>query len=221
MEAITKTLLIIHVAAGTISLLVAPIAMIVKKGGRSHAIWGLIFFWAMTVIFVTALFLSSVKWMPFLLMIAVFSYYSVFSGYRWKFLKKLYNDSQQPKWFDWLAMLVNFAFNLSFLAWGAYLIVNGTIGAFPFLALGFGFIGVRMSIKNYRLFKSRHHAKTWLFEHIGGMVGGFIATVTAFSAQMMDFMPAWLQWSWPSIIGIPLISYWIATYRKKYKVKVA
>ncbi|MEO0369205.1 MAG: helix-turn-helix domain-containing protein, partial [Pseudomonadota bacterium] len=32
------------------------------------------------------------------------------------FLKKLYNGSQNPKWFDWLAMLVNFAFNSSFLA---------------------------------------------------------------------------------------------------------
>lgn len=221
MEAVTQTLLIIHIAAGAIALLVAPVAMIVKKGGRSHARWGLTFFWAMTIIFVTALFLSTVKWMPFLLMIAVFSYYSVLSGYRWKFLKGVHNGSQQVLKFDWIALLINAVFNTGFIAWGIYLLAQGYMSAFPFLALGFGIFGIRLSHQNYNLFTKQHHPKTWLFQHIGGMVGGFIATVTAFSAQMMGFMPAWLQWSWPSIIGIPLISFWIATYRKKYKTQAA
>lgn len=220
MEAVIKLTLAIHIAAGTVALLVAPVAMIVKKGGRSHAIWGLIFFWAMTVIFITALLLSTVKWIPFLLMIAVFSYYSVFSAYRWKSLKKLHNRSEKPKWYDWSAVVINALFNLSFLGWGGYLLSKGIGSAFPYLALGFGFIGFRTSIKNYRYFTNYHHVKTWLFEHIGGMVGGFIATVTAFSSQVMVFMPTWLQWSWPSILGIPLISYWISMYKKKYKTQV-
>ncbi len=217
MEFTIKASLILHVAAGAIALLVAPVAMVVKKGGRSHAQWGLVFFWAMTVIFITALFLSAVKWIPFLLMIAVFSYYSVFSGYRWKFLKKLYDKSERARWFDWVALIINGLFNVAFLTWGAYLIYDGVSGAFPFLAMGFGFFGIRLSYGNYKLFTRVHDPKTWLYEHIGGMVGGFIATVTAFSAQSMGFMPTWLQWSWPSILGFPLLTYWISTYRKRYK----
>ena len=221
MELLTKSLLGVHIVSGAIALLVAPVAMIMKKGGRNHAIWGLIFFWAMTVIFATALYLSTVKWIPFLLMIAVFSYYSVLSGYRWKFLKGIYNGSQKVSSFDWIALVVNAVFNVGFISWGIYVLALGYMNAFPFLALGFGIFGIRSSYEDYKLFTRKHHAKTWLFQHIGGMVGGFIATVTAFSAQMMDFMPTWLQWSWPSIIGIPLISYWIGTYRKKYKTQAA
>ncbi|MEM7109815.1 MAG: hypothetical protein AAF519_16435 [Bacteroidota bacterium] len=217
MEVFTRSLLILHIAAGAVALFVAPVAMIVKKGGRNHAIWGLTFFWCMTIIFVTALYLSTVKWIPFLLMIAVFSYYAVLSGYRWKFLKGIHNKSQRVTMLDWAALGTNAVFNLVFIGWGIYVLVQGYGGAFPYLALGFGTLGVRSSYNNFKLFTHTHHPKTWLFQHIGGMVGGFIATVTAFSAQVISFMPIWLRWSWPSIIGVPLIIYWIGIYRKKYK----
>ncbi len=217
MELLIKSSLIIHIAAGITALLVAPIAMAVKKGGKAHARWGLIFFWTMTVIFVTALFLSTVKWIPFLLMIAVFSYYSVFSAYRWKFLKHLYNGKDQLRWFDWAALIINGLFNIAFVSWGLYLIIQGVSSAFPYLAIGFGFFGFRMSLRNYKLFKKKHNATTWLFEHLGGMVGGFIATVTAFSAQILTFLPDFIQWAWPAMIGVPLINYWSRLYKKKFK----
>ncbi|MEM9856999.1 MAG: hypothetical protein AAF843_06570 [Bacteroidota bacterium] len=219
MPSFSTIVLMIHIAAGAIALLVAPVAMIVKKGGKRHSFWGLIFFWAMTVIFGTALYLSTVKWIPFLLMIAVFSYYSVLSAYRWKFLKGLHDQSQKPLWFDWIALIVNGLINAVFIIWGGYLLIKGLGGALPYLALGFGFIGIRISTKNLKLFRNTHHPKTWLFEHLSGMVGGFIATVTAFSAQVMSFMPTFLQWSWPTLVGAPLIAYWLSTYRKKYKVE--
>ena len=47
------------------------------------------------------------------------------------------------------------------------------------------------------------------------MMGGFIASVTAFSVQVMHFMPGVMQWIWPSLVGVPLIIYWVRTYRKK------
>ncbi len=217
MELLIKSSLIIHIAAGVTALLVAPVAMAVKKGGRAHSRWGLIFFWAMTVIFVTALFLSTIKWIPFLLMIAVFSYYSVFSAYRWKFLKRLYNGKDKLRWFDWAALVINGLFNIAFMSWGLYLILNGSESAFPYLALGFGFFGFRISYGNYKLFTSPHESTTWFFEHLGGMVGGFIATLTAFSAQTMIFLPDFIQWAWPSMVGVPLISYWSRFYKKKFK----
>lgn len=216
MEILVKISLVIHIAAGATALLVAPIAMVVKKGGRSHAFWGLTFFWSMTVIFITALFLSTVKWIPFLLMIAVFSYYSVFSAYRWRSLKKLHHG-QQAAWYDWVAMTVNGVFNVAFFTWGVVLIIRGVSGPFPFLAIGFGIFGLLISKDNLQLFRRAHEPQTWLYQHMGGMLGGFIATLTAFSSQVMNFMPAWLQWSWPSVIGVPLISYWIARYRRKFR----
>lgn len=220
MELLIKSTLLIHVVAGAVALVVAPVAMVVKKGGKAHSRWGLVFFWAMTVIFATAIFLSTVKWIPFLLMIAVFSYYSTFSAYRWRFLKQLYNGKDQLKWFDWFALVINGLFNIAFMTWGLYLIFHGTDSAFPYLAIGFGFFGFRISWNNYKLFTENHHSQTWLFEHLGGMVGGFIATLTAFSAQTMTFMPDFLQWAWPSLIGVPLISYWTRFYKKKFNTAI-
>ena len=204
MQALLDIALITHVAAGVIALLVAPLAIIAKKGGMHHKRWGLLFFWSMTVIFITALFLSTFKWIPFLLMISVFSYYAVFSGYRWKFLKRLHRG-QQPRWFDWLAAILNALMNIIFVVWGIYLIFLHSIHTLSFLAIGFGTLGLLISFQNIKLFLRPHKAQAWLHRHISGMLGGFIATLTAFSTQVMDFMPVGLQWSWPSLIGIPLI----------------
>ncbi len=216
MQWIVKISLVLHVVAGVTALFVAPVAMALKKGGQGHRNWGLIFFWAMTVIFITALFLSTVQWSPFLLMIAVFSYYSVLSGYRWKFLKNLHRG-QSVKWYDWGALVLNVTFNLSFITWGFFLAVKSDALGVAFLAMGFGLFGVFLSVDNLLLFLKPHAPQAWLYQHLGGMVGGFIATVTAFSSQFMNFIPEWLQWSWPSAIGIPLIFYWSASYRRKSK----
>ena len=155
MQWIVKISLVLHVVAGVTALFVAPVAMALKKGGQGHRNWGLTFFWAMTVIFITALFLSTVQWSPFLLMIAVFSYYSVFSGYRWKFLKNLHRG-QSVKWYDWGALVLNVTFNLSFITWGFFLAVKSDALGVAFLAMGFGLFGVFLSVDNLLLFLKPH-----------------------------------------------------------------
>jgi uncharacterized membrane protein len=45
----------IHILAGTVALFVAPGALLTVKGGLAHRRWGKIYFWAMTVVAVTAL----------------------------------------------------------------------------------------------------------------------------------------------------------------------
>lgn len=206
--------LAIHIAAGVIALVVAPVAIAMHKRRRQHKVWGLLFFWSMTVVFVTAVLLSTIKWIPFLLMISVFSYYSVFSAYRWKFLKRLHRHDTL-KWYDWFAVILNAIFNVIYIGWGIYLIVIGTSSVFPYLAIGFGTLGSLISKENIFLFLKPHRANAWLYRHIGGMIGGFIATLTAFSSQVMGFLPVWLQWSWPSLIGIPLLMLFTQAMKRK------
>ncbi|HET9054093.1 MAG TPA: hypothetical protein VFM90_07970, partial [Cyclobacteriaceae bacterium] len=71
-----------HVAAGAISLITAPVAMVVAKGGRAHRLAGRIFFWNMIYIFVTTVILATLHGRTFLLMVSVLSFYLVYSGYR-------------------------------------------------------------------------------------------------------------------------------------------
>ncbi|MEQ8363852.1 MAG: hypothetical protein RH948_13355 [Cyclobacteriaceae bacterium] len=202
-----------HIGAGIISLVAAPIAMIVLKGGRSHRTAGIVFFWAMTWIFISAIFLSVYKYIPFLLMIATFSYYSVIVGYRSIYQKHF---GKGIKWYDWFALFVSGVFNIGFNSWGGYNIIMGQLGFFAYLSVMFGVGGVTIVIGQLKSFTRPSFDKhRWLYSHIGNMTGGFIASVTAFSTQVMVFMPGVIQWLWPSIIGVPLIFFWISSYRRK------
>ncbi|MBX2945670.1 MAG: hypothetical protein KF725_07530 [Cyclobacteriaceae bacterium] len=209
-----KLLTYTHILAGIISLIVAPLAMLVRKGSKAHRLWGKIFFWCMTWICFSAIILSTVKWIPFLLLIAVFSYYSVYVGYRALYRKQIH-QGKGVTWFDWMAGSLAGLFNLSFFVWGMHHVVTGQ-AAFGLLSAGFGSGGLIMVYNEAKSYiKPPDDKFSWFYRHIGSMLGGFIASVTAFSAQVMHFMPGVIQWLWPSLVGVPLIIYWVRTYRKK------
>ncbi len=48
----------LHITSGFIALVVAPIAMVVAKGGDAHRRWGKLFFYAMAVVAFTAIVMS-------------------------------------------------------------------------------------------------------------------------------------------------------------------
>ncbi len=63
-------------------LLGAPVALIVHKGNKTHRIAGKIFFGEMTIVFVTAIYMSIYHNIPFLFMVGIFSYQIVVTGLR-------------------------------------------------------------------------------------------------------------------------------------------
>jgi hypothetical protein len=209
-----QTILYSHIGAGAVSLVVAPIALVVHKGGKAHRLWGKVFFWCMTWVFVTAVLLSIFKWIPFLLMIAVFSYYSVFIAYRSIYQKQLHLG-KGVHWYDWLALMISGGFNLFFIGYGAYYAFVAGGGLFAYLSIGFGIGGALQARSQLRWFLHASSPHAWLYHHSGNMIGGFIASLTAFSTQVLFFMPEALKWIWPSAIGVPLIVYWQRRYQKK------
>ena len=56
----------------------------------------------------------------------------------------------------------------------------------------------------------------WWFAHMGGMLGSYIATVSAFSVVNFTLLPTAVRWLWPTVIGTPLIVVWIAYYRIRF-----
>ena len=71
MARLIPLLLAIHVAAGTLALAVAPVAMLTAKGGPAHRRWGRVYYWAMGVVALTALVVALWRPNPFLAMVAV------------------------------------------------------------------------------------------------------------------------------------------------------
>src|SRR5262245_12424753 len=108
METLVTTIRLIHISAGTIALVLAPLAMLTVKGGRAHRRWGKIYFWAMAVVAATAVAMA--LWRPqiFLALLAVFSFYMAFAGYR-TLSRKRPAQGEGPTALDWTAALLTFA----------------------------------------------------------------------------------------------------------------
>ncbi len=206
----------IHIICGFTSLVVAPLAMLTQKGGKFHRIWGKIYFVGMTGVAITGVVISILKSIPFLLMVSVFSYYFVAYGYRIIYLKNLHKD-QKPTHLDWEIAIVTALFNIGLIGFGIFQIINNNSNSFSYIAIVFGFVGLQTVYSNSKLFwKKPTDPKHWFYSHIGGMLGSYIATVSAFSATNFYFLPTVFRWLWPTIIGVPLIIFWTRHYRNKF-----
>jgi uncharacterized membrane protein len=95
MEIAYKIILIIHIIAGAIALSGGLLAIIFRNNVKKHKPVGKIYFFAMTVIFFSAIFLSIYKSNIFLFCVSFFTYYSCLTAYRSLKLKKLHID-QKP-----------------------------------------------------------------------------------------------------------------------------
>lgn len=180
--------------------------MATQKGSKPHRTAGKIYFWGMTGVFITAVFVSIMHNIPFLLMVGFFSYHMVCSGYRALSLKKLHL-TQKPKVIDWAIAVVAGLFNIALLMWGIYnkFIVQENMGI---VAIIFGLIGIQIVFTDVRkFFKKPSEKNHWLFSHIGGMMGGYIATWTAFLVVNINFLPALVIWLGPAALGVPFIVY--------------
>ncbi|HMT30712.1 MAG TPA: DUF2306 domain-containing protein [Bacteroidia bacterium] len=215
MENVFKMFLYPHIAGGFIALIVAPVAMIVKKGGSQHRLWGKVFFWSMLLVAISALGMSAIKSNIFLAMVGVFSFYLVASGYRALYRRKV-NSFSDVEWVDWLLVTVSGLFCVGLILLGILVLLKNGTTPLGYIALVFGALGSRSVLNDIKSFsKADHHKENWMYHHMGGMIGGYIATVSAFSAVNMHFLPGIVQWLWPTFLGVPLLMFWISKYKKK------
>lgn len=216
MEQAIKVILFTHAFAGGLSLLAGMLAILSKKGGKTHRKGGLVFFWAMMFVVATGIVLGVYRFNIFILTIAVFSFYMVFTGRRSLAFKK----TLEPKTKDWAAGIICLLIALYMLYLG---IVNlfkiGFAGAVPML-LVFGFFLAWMCISDLIYYRSKKWEKgAWLLHHIGRMSGSYIATSTAFLVVNISFQPEWIIWLLPTAVGTPLIILSSRKWRKKLGVK--
>jgi len=215
MDALITTLRWIHIAAGTLALVLAPLAMLTVKGGRAHRRWGKIYFWSMAVVAATAVIVA--LWRPkiFLALLAVFSFYMAFSGYRTLWRKRP-THGEGPTTLDWTAAGLTFAVSAAMAVLG--LIRPGEawqrLGIVPVVFGILGMILAGLDIAKFVRPPADRHA--WWFAHMGGMLGSYIATVSAFSVVNFTLLPTAVRWLWPTVIGTPLIVVWIAYYRIRF-----
>jgi hypothetical protein len=225
-----RILLDLHIACGAVAFVCAPVALISAKGGKTHRRWGKIYFWAMAGVAVTAMILSLALPIFFLAMVAVFSFYASFFGYRILFLKDLYKGGR-PKPVDWFAAVITIVTSFLLFLSGFVFPFRMGVGvihvaghALSIVSVVFGIIGVRLGVGSLLSFSRPSEEKMfWWFDHMQGMMASYIAAMTAFSAVNLSrwFGAAWWVWLWPTILGVPMISLWTRYYKKKFGPKRA
>jgi hypothetical protein len=215
-----KIFLGIHISAGAMSFLLAPVALATAKGGKQHRRWGKVYLWSMGAVAATALPMAFFFPVRFLALVAVFSFYFAFSGYRVLRLKDLARGgSAEP--IDWIAGVVTFC-SSALLAWLSWF-RPASIEVIPLVGVAFGFIGMLGAVGQMRSFVQKPKEKMfWWYTHLGNFIGSYIAAWSAFSVVTLTRLVGnhWYVWLWPTMIGVPAISVTTAYYKRKFAPKV-
>jgi len=204
-----------HILAGFLAFFIAPVPLLTAKGGKTHRRWGKIYFWAMALVAGSAMVLALWRPVLFLAFVAVFSFYFAFRGYR-VLSRKSPRQGQGPAAIDWSAAILA-------LLGSVALIVLGVVRPGPvwvrlsLVAIAFGVIGVAFAASDiWNFIHPPADRNFWWYAHMGGMIGSYIAAVTAFSVVNFRFLPTVVRWLWPSAIGVPGIFIWVGYYRRKF-----
>lgn len=211
-------LLQVHWIAGGVALVVAPLAMAVRKGGRWHRRWGRTFVFAMLVVCITAVLVALPKGNALMALVAVFSFHLTAAGWRALYLKRLHKG-QRPAAIDWVLHGTAGAFNFCLLLWGVGgIVLRHTKDPRHIIFAVFGTVGTVLVLRYARqFFKRRHDRHEWLYDHMSGMMAGYIATVSAFSAvNLSTLLPVVVAWLWPTLLGTPVIILLVRHYRQRY-----
>ncbi|MAY84025.1 MAG: DUF2306 domain-containing protein [Flavobacteriales bacterium] len=194
-------LIIAHAILGGVALLAGSLAMIFKKGSKSHKRSGKVFFLSMLAAALIAIVITVIPshFSPFLLAIGIFSLYLLLSGYRALKFKK----SAQNLFPDQLI-------SASMLLAGILMIVLPLLmtSKLNIVLAVFGGIGLLSAIRDLLLYQHPEKLKSqWLRLHLGNMIGAYIASLTAFLV-VNQFLPPLVGWLGPTVVGTFYILWW-------------
>lgn len=216
METLIKGLLLAHVIVATVALLSGALAIVLKGNTPRHKSVGRIYFWSMTLVFITATIISVVKNLQFLFLIGIFTYYATLVAYRALKLKNLHLG-QKPKAIDWI---IEGIAGLTFLGMVLFAITvyyqSGSGQAI--IPLVFGLMGVWGVYRNLSVFiKGPSQSLYWLRKHIGHMCGSYIGAITAFTVNQSAHIPLnpIMLWLGPTLIITPIIIWELKKIKSK------
>ena len=162
--------------------------------GRVYAV-------GMTVVFVTAIPLAIFADSIFLFLIALFSFYLVFAG--WRFAR---NRRRRAHPADWVAVS---AIGITGLAMWVYAVMIALDGSSQWVTLLiFGGIAVALGAADARFHWTQPGGQRRVSRHLTNMMAGTIATITAVTVVNVSMEPVWVPWILPTVVITPLIVWW-------------
>ena len=194
-------LLVVHISAGSVSLATAGVALVTAKGGRRHVLAGRVYAIGMALVFLTAVPLAVLVSSSFLFLIALFSFYLVFAG--WRFAR---NRRRQAHPVDWIAAAAIGITGLAMWGNGVVLALDGSSQWVTMFA--FGGIAIALGLADARFHWTQPGGTRRVARHLTNMMAGTIATITAVTVVNVDMEPVWVPWILPTVVITPLIVWW-------------
>jgi hypothetical protein len=198
-----RMLLLVHVAAGVVSLLSAGVAIAAKHLAwkhQVHLISGRFFAVAMTLIFVTALPMSLLRFNLFLLLVSIFSFYLMLMGW-------LYAIDRQGKQTQTMLVVSSLMLLVSLVMLG-YGVWQFVLGKFAIPLIAFGGIGLFLARLDWRFAKQGGlKGKERIAQHLTQMIGATIAAITAFLVNVvrLEGFLGVVTWLAPMLMLVPVL----------------
>ena len=212
-----KLFLAVHVTAGMVSFVLAPVALATAKGGKQHRRWGMVYLWSMGVVSCTALPMALYRPVLFLALVSVISAYLAFSGYRVLKLKDMASGGS-AQLIDWAAACIGFLASASLVAVG--LLHPAAVQHMQIVAIVLGCLGMRGTAADMVLFYRKPTEKMfWWYSHLAKFIGSYVAAWTAFSTATLSHIfkhAGIILWLLPAAVGIPAIILTTAYYKRKF-----
>lgn len=223
MDLLFSAALVIHIASGSVALLLGLPPLLTAKGGRRHRRAGRFYARIMYVVLGSAAAMAMIALKPYFAALTVGAATSTFSGLRVLGRKRPDLDAgQRARPLDW-AFLAGAASLLLLLLGNA--LAGGTgENATVFYAL-IGGAGAYLLWDLWRfLFPAAwpFFPNLWFYEHLAKMLASYSAVVAAFSGSVLYFLPIPEPWKqlWSTILFHNLMIgfiLWYAVVRKRMK----
>jgi hypothetical protein len=202
---------VLHVFFGTVALVVAPAAVVARKGGGWHRRCGFAFVLAMAIVLFSAGFLWQAKGHLFLVPLGAVSGYLVFNGYRNIARHRRRVPDPFEDRVDLLAAGVAVAAGCGVIYLAATAATDLMFSIRPAL-VGIAAIAVCFAMNDVLGFTAPRMKTGWIVGHFAGMIAAYIAAVTAFVVINAHAVPMILRWLVPSLAGGSVI----VTYTLRY-----
>lgn len=200
-----EILLTLHIFAGICALAMIGVALGTVKGAYGHRYAGRVYLLSMFTVTLTTFGLVALRPNLFLFVIAIFSFYLVFTGWRASVLR-----DGQPRWPDHAAGATMTATGLMMVFYGAWGLSQSG-GSQPVILIVFGAIGFALALADWRDWRAGPiTGKDRIARHLSRMLAGSIATITAAVVVNLSFLPALVVWLGPTVLITPVIFCWTA-----------
>lgn len=234
-EMIDKSIVFIHIIAGSLALISGFIPLVTRKGGATHRRWGQLYFWSMLVVFITAQTIHIFfRFVPLIFFAANMTFFQAYTGYR--VLEYKSSKGGRQRWFlNWSMALGAMLSGIAWIWWSSSPLWSPELAVRirgPRLMSG-SIMGIWLGLYTcywavvdmVRFLKKDKHKQWWRFHHLSAMVNSYGSLLVAFTGvNSYRFIPteyAWLLWV---ILGFGFgigAFVWNQYYRRKFNHKAS